>query len=179
MQCFIKSNNINSKETNQRNGRIIFSTIVLEHNSMSFHVWKIFLRFFACAGTQTWQIWRKHIAKNCHLFLNADSRKQKTNLCSTLCAMFYNFLYASSIHQILVCCRMILPVYSYWPEERVLETSIKTWNDKLNISLDNHYTFTIGVMNSSRKVCFSRDGQLWWKKLIRRPFMWDPSWSCL
>lgn len=32
-------------------------------------------------------------------------------------------------------------------------------------------------MNSSRKPCFNSDGQLWWIKLINKPFMWDPSWS--
>ena len=36
-------------------------------------------------------------------------------------------------------------------------------------------TLTMGVMNSSRKVCLRRDGQLWWKKLISRPLMWEPS----
>lgn len=42
-----------AKKTNQCNGSIIFGAIVLKHNSMSFHVSKIFLCFFACAGTQT------------------------------------------------------------------------------------------------------------------------------
>lgn len=39
-------------------------------------------------------------------------------------------------------------------------------------------TLMIGVMNSSRKLWRSSEGQLWWMKLMRRPLMWDPSWSC-
>ena len=36
-------------------------------------------------------------------------------------------------------------------------------------------TLMMGVMNSSKKGCCSREGQLWWMKLMRRPLMWEPS----
>ena len=36
----------------------------------------------------------------------------------------------------------------------------------------------IGVMNSMRKPgILSSDGKCAWRKLIRRPLMWEPSWS--
>lgn len=37
------------------------------------------------------------------------------------------------------------------------------------------FTLMMGVMNSSRKLWRSNDGQLWWMKLISRPLMWEPS----
>lgn len=39
-------------------------------------------------------------------------------------------------------------------------------------------TLMMGVMNSSRKLWCSNEGQLWWMKLISNPLMWEPSRSC-
>ena len=35
----------------------------------------------------------------------------------------------------------------------------------------SHVTLTMGVMNSSTKLCFKRLGQLWWIKLMTSPLM--------
>lgn len=44
--------------------------------------------------------------------------------------------------------------------------------------LEHLHTLMMGVMNSSRKLWRSSEGQLWWMKLINKPLMWEPSWSC-
>lgn len=46
------------------------------------------------------------------------------------------------------------------------------------ISAELKPTLMMGVINSSMKLCRSSDGQLWWIKLINKPLMWEPSWSC-
>ena len=53
--------------------------------------------------------------------------------------------------------------------------SSNSGNEKNEYSWFPFVAFTIGVMNSSRKSIFRRDGQLWWMKLIRRPLMCEPS----
>lgn len=50
--------------------------------------------------------------------------------------------------------------------------SVKNMKERLPL-----VAFTMGVMNCWRKPSFSSDGQKYWKKLITRPLMCEPSKS--
>lgn len=104
-----------------------------------------------------------------------------TNLCSTWFSTSCSSVYCFSIPQTQGCYRMQFLLCFWRPVMNEGVNCEQTWANRLlslHLCTSSALTLMMGVINSSKKLCLRREGQLWWMKLISKPLIWDPSWSC-